>query len=122
MKKSIITLAILAASVSVAGIAEAAAPQYPGGEEAVKAYLDANLVYPSDAADNLIEGVVDVIFTVKADGSVADAAVARPLDPDLEKEALRLVNAMPKWTPATDDAGNPIAQQVTLSVTFSLPE
>lgn len=122
MKRFLLTLTIFCTSLGFPLFVNASAPQFPGGEEALHTYLADNLKYPVEAADNLIEGVVEVTFTVNPDGSISDATVERPLDPDLEDEAIRLVDAMPKWVPATDDAGNPVAQKTSVTVNFTLPE
>ena len=83
-------------------------------------YLADNVCYPEIAAEMGIEGVVTVEFTVKADGSIADAKIVRMVDPDLEEEALRLVNSMPRWTPASDN-GTPTEARYSLPIKFRLP-
>lgn len=95
---------------------------FPGGDEALASYLKERMVYPTFARQNGIEGTVRVIFTVDRQGNAAHIRIARPLDPELEAEAIRLVKAMPAWIPATDDAGNPVDSETTLPVSFLLPE
>ncbi len=70
---------------------------------------------------NGIEGVVTLSFTVGTDGKISKITVERPLDPDLEAEAVRVVGGMPLWVPATDDTGQPVSQTVRLPVKFRLP-
>lgn len=117
MKKVIFTLLLLLSAVSMR--AETVAPQFPGGDEALAKYLAETVKYPKRAADHGIEGVVEVVFTVLPDGSRKDARVVRAIDPDLEAEALRVVAAMPAWTPATAD-GTPVEGKATVTVTFLL--
>ena len=94
---------------------------YPGGQEAMVAFIDANIHYPQAAIDNLIEGTVVVAFNVETDGKLKDIKVVRPLDPDLETEAVRVVTLMPVWIPATDATGKAILQHVEIPVKFRLP-
>lgn len=94
---------------------------YPGGEEALKNYLSANMKYPAAAASNCIEGIVGVSFQVNQDGSLSDFSIVRLIDPDLEGEALRLAKGMPAWQPATLD-GKPVESKNQIQVVFSLTE
>lgn len=111
----------LAAGLLLAGTALAAStPEYPGGKEALKTYLATNMKYPQTAIDNGIEGVVDVAFIVKADGSIGAIKIVRMVDPDLETEAIRLVKGMPAWTPA-DKNGQPVDAPAQVEVEFNLP-
>lgn len=105
-----------AALVSMAAYA-GPTPEFPGGQKALDEYLTTNLKYPAAAQDNGIEGVVEVAFTVKADGTIGAIKIVRMVDPDLEQEAIRLVKNMPKWTPA--DSGDAPA---SVKVKFTLPE
>lgn len=74
-------------------------PEFPGGEEAFIQYLNENLVYPKSAFERKVEGKVVVSFVVEADGSITNVKVANSVDEDLDKEAVRVVKAMPKWIP-----------------------
>ncbi len=102
------------------GAAAATPASFPGGQEALDQFLVENVRYPAIAQENGIEGTVTVNFTVNADGSIAAVKIVRPLDPDLEAEARRVVTKMPSWTPATDDSGRPVTSTVTLPVKFRL--
>lgn len=104
-----------------AAAAMASAPQYPGGEEALNAYISENLKYPAMPAEMGIDGVVNLKFTVKADGSIGTISVVRMIDPDLEQEAIRLVKNMPAWIPAEQN-GVAVDQQVELPIRFTLPD
>lgn len=95
-------------------------PSFPGGRQGLVTYLVENMKYPKAAAANNIEGQVLVSFVVEADGSLTHLKIVRPVDPDLEAEALRIVRNMPTWQPALDDNGKPFAYPVKLPVNFSL--
>ena len=117
MKKFLI---ILAASLGISLGAWAVTPaSFPGGADAVKEYISANMKYPQVAKENGIEGVVSVMFTVKADGTIGNIKIKRMVDPDLEAEAIRLVKQMPKWTPASDN-GTTVESVTEVDVPFSL--
>lgn len=94
---------------------------FPGGEKALTEYIETNRKYPQTAANNGIEGVVEVRFIVKKDGSNEQLSIVRLVDPDLEAEAIRLVKEMPKWQPATF-GGAPVDSESVVSVPFLLSE
>lgn len=94
-------------------------PVYPGGKEALASYLGNNLKYPVLAEVEGIQGKVTVSFVVEKDGSVNDAKVINSVHPLLDKEAMRVVNAMPKWTPGRK--GDQIVRvRYSLPVSFRL--
>ena len=76
-------------------------PQFPGGEKAINEFISKTLQYPVIAQENGIQGKVVCSFIINQDGSVTDAEVVSGVDPSLDREALRIVSAMPKWTPGT---------------------
>ena len=94
-------------------------PQFPGGEQALMAWLTKNLKYPSVAQENGIQGRVMVSFVVNKDGSIVDPKIIRSVDPSLDKEAIRVVSAMPKWTPGRQ-RGKTVRVKYSLPVTFRL--
>ena len=73
-------------------------PQFPGGEKAINEFISKTLQYPVIAQENGIQGKVVCSFIINQDGSVTDAEVISGVDPSLDREALRIVSAMPKWT------------------------
>lgn len=76
------------------------APAYDGGQTAIEDYIISNLEYPQDAIDNSVEGTVRVRFAVDQQGNVTNVStVGERLGHGLEEEAVRVVSAMPKWTP-----------------------
>ena len=94
-------------------------PEFPGGLEALIKYLSDNVRYPDEALKDAIEGKVIVRFDVNKDGSISDVTIVRSLQPLLDAEAMRVINAMPKWNPGTQ-RGKPIKVGFTLPVNFSL--
>ncbi|HRC32773.1 MAG TPA: TonB family protein [Bacteroidia bacterium] len=91
-------------------------PEFPGGEESLIKFIQSNFRYPAMERENNIQGTVYLTFVVRPDGEIADIKVMRGVagGPNLEKEAIRLVKAMPKWK-----AGKQNGKQV--SVQFNLP-
>ena len=94
-------------------------PQFPGGEKAINEFISKTLQYPVIAQENGIQGKVVCSFIINQDGSVTDAEVIGGVDPSLDKEALRIVSAMPKWTPGTQ-RGKAVRVKYTMPVTFTL--
>lgn len=94
-------------------------PEFPGGEAAMYKWLGDNIVYPSAASEEGVQGRVVVEFVVGKDGSISNVKVVRPRHPALDKEALRVVKAMPKWLPGRNN-GQPVKVTYTLPVTFKL--
>jgi TonB family protein len=89
-------------------------PSFPGGQDALFSYIRRALIYPVEAAENGIEGRVTTQFIVEKDGSVSDVKVIRGVDPSCDKEAIRVIKGMPKWTPGKQ-------QGVTVRVAYVLP-
>lgn len=94
-------------------------PEFPGGMEALIKYLSENIKYPEQAKKDKIQGRVYISFVVEKDGSVADAKVLRGIGGGCDEEALRVVNAMPKWTPGKQ-RNTPVRVQFNLPVAFKL--
>jgi TonB family protein len=94
-------------------------PVFPGGEEALRKWIGENVKYPVPAAENGIHGKVYVQFVVEADGSVSRAKVVRGVDPSLDAEALRVVNASPKWKPGYQ-GGKAVPVSYTVPINFAL--
>ncbi|MBR1622239.1 MAG: energy transducer TonB [Prevotella sp.] len=91
-------------------------PSFKGN---INQWLNQNLRYPAAAEENGIEGKVIVQFVVEKDGSVTQIKAVRSPDPSLEKEAIRVVSMMPKWTPGINN-GQPVRVKYTLPVSFKL--
>ena len=96
-----------------------AMPEFPGGTAELMKGLQKNIKYPSISQENGVQGRVIVQFVVNRDGSIVDPVVLRSVDPYLDKEALRVVSAMPKWKPG-EQRGKPVRVKFTLPVQFRL--
>jgi protein TonB len=94
-------------------------PEFPGGEMALRTYIANAIKYPVIAQENGIQGKVYVTFVVGKDGSVSNASIARGVDPSLDKEALRVVNTLPKWKPGKQ-RGKPVNVSYTVPINFVL--
>lgn len=92
-------------------------PVFPGGNNEIARYLVNNIQYPTEALENGVMGRVLVQFIVEKDGSVSNAKVVRAVHPLLDKEALRVVNSMPKWTPGKQ-RGKAVRVKYTIPITF----
>ncbi len=95
-------------------------PEFPGGQSALLQFLAKNIKYPVDAFEQKKQGKVSVTFVIEKDGSITDAKVIHPLFPSLDKEALRVVNSMPKWTPGKMKDGKIVRVQYTVPITYRL--
>ena len=94
-------------------------PEYPGGPSALIEYLSQNVKYPEDAKQQKIEGRVLATFVVETDGSVSNVEVVKPAFPSLDAEAVRLLLAMPKWTPGKQN-GKVVRVKFTVPISFNL--
>ena len=94
-------------------------PEFPGGDEALFAYLSQNINYPTEAKDAKLEGRVYVTFVIEKDGQVSNAKILRDIGGGCGEEAIRVVNNMPKWKPGSQD-GKPVRTQFNLPVSFQL--
>ena len=94
-------------------------PEYPGGMSELMKYLSMNIRYPKEAQNKGIQGRVVVQFVVNKDGSISDAKVLKAVDPQLDAEALRVVNAMPNWIPGMNK-GEAVNTRFTIPVVFKL--
>ena len=94
-------------------------PQFPGGTSELLKFLGMNIRYPKEAEEKGEQGRVIVTFVVGRDGAISDAAVRKSVSPQLDAEALRIVNAMPAWTPGKMH-GEPVRVKYTIPVTFRL--
>lgn len=94
-------------------------PEFPGGINELMKFLQENMKYPEDATKEGKQGRVIVRFVIDKDGTISDATVMRSVYPSIDAEALRVVNAMPKWTPGKVK-GAPVRVKYTLPLVFSL--
>ena len=94
-------------------------PQFPGGMAGMMQYLSSNIRYPEDAREAGTQGRVIVSFVVEKDGSISNAKVTKPTYSSLDEEALRVVSAMPKWTPGKQN-GEAVRVKYTVPVSFRM--
>lgn len=94
-------------------------PMFPGGEAALLKYVGDNLHYPPLAIENNVQGTVVVMFVVTKTGQVGEVKIARSKDPDLDKEAVRVVKSLPKFQPGKQN-GNAVNVWFTLPIRFKL--
>lgn len=95
-------------------------PSFPGGDAALMNHINKNIRYPQVAQDNGVQGKVIVQFVVEKDGRVGDVKVARGVDKDLDREAVRVCKTLPKFSPGRNAVGDPVRVWYTLPITFKL--
>lgn len=94
-------------------------PQFPGGQIAMLKYIMENMKYPEQAMKEGIQGRVAVSFIVEKDGSISNVRPVLSVHPLLNKEAVRVVKSMPKWSPGKHN-GKPVRVRYNLPVMFKL--
>src|ERR1700760_3761794 len=102
-------------------MAGATMPEFPGGQRALDNYVNDHIKYPQDAVDNDITGIVRVSFVVDENGKISKAKLVSPqrVGNGLDEEALRVVNTMPEWKPATMH-GKKIKTRLELPISFQV--
>lgn len=95
-------------------------PQFPGGIEALQLFAARTMKYPVIALENGIQGRVFVKFVVDKTGKVTKAKIDRGVDPSIDKEAVRIVESMPAWTPGKQH-GQAVDVAYTMPIDFKLP-
>ncbi len=93
-------------------------PEFPGGPSAMRRYIYENMKFPV-IAGKVATGRVFVSFVVDIDGSVKDIKIVRGLDPFCDKEAIRIIESMPKWEPGQQN-GKAVKVQYTVPINFTL--
>ncbi|MBR4460478.1 MAG: energy transducer TonB [Paludibacteraceae bacterium] len=95
-------------------------PEFPGGQQELFNFLSSTVRYPIECQEKRIQGRVVVMFTVAKDGVISNIKVQESSgNADLDAEALRVIGAMPKWSPGTL-RGKPIRVMYTVPVNFRL--
>jgi protein TonB len=94
-------------------------PQFPGGDTELLKWLGQNITFPAIAAEQGVSGIVMLKFVVLTDGSIGDVEILKSLDPNCDKEAMRGVKKMPKWTPGRQN-GVPVNVWYQCPVRFKL--
>jgi TonB family protein len=96
-------------------------PEYPGGNQAMMKYINAELKYPKKSRRKKIEGAVFVQFTVEKDGTLDDLLVVKGINEEMDNEALRVVKGMPGWKPATSNK-KPVKARFVLPIKYTIEE
>ncbi|WP_172594562.1 M56 family metallopeptidase [Mariniphaga sediminis] len=94
-------------------------PGFPGGDDALRQFITNSVEYPEAAIEKGLQGKVVVSFVVTKNGSIANSHIAHGVDPALDKEALRVINSLPVWTPGTHK-GKAVNVSYTVPITFAL--
>jgi protein TonB len=95
-------------------------PEFAGGEAGLKSFLLKNIHYPKTAIDAGIYGTVYVTFIIEKNGAVSNVELARGIGSQCDAEAMRVVSAMPAWSPGKNSLGRPVRTKMTLPVRFVL--
>lgn len=93
-------------------------PEFPGGTQALMKFISSNIEYPEICEGEVIQGRVIVQLIIDKEGNAIQPKVVRSIDPDLDKEALRIVGLMPKWKPGELDDGTKVAVKYTIPIVF----
>lgn len=93
--------------------------EFPGGMDALRAFLAENCHYPKEAKEKQQQGVVLLEFAVEKDGTISAITVLRSVCEALDEEAIQVVKAMPKWKPGENN-GQPCRSYFQLPITFAL--
>jgi len=95
-------------------------PVFPGGESALAFYISYSVKYPEDAIKHNIEGTINVSFVIEYDGSITNVKNINSVHPSIDKEAVRVVQKMPNWSPGKDENGNAYRTCMTIPIHFVL--
>lgn len=94
-------------------------PEFPGGEDAMIKFIQANVVYPETSREMGEQGVVYVQFIVNADGSISDVVVIKGVSGLLDAEAMRVIKLMPNWTPGMQN-GKAVRVRYVIPIAFTI--
>lgn len=94
-------------------------PEFPGGDLALRQHIAKNVVYPEIAKENGLQGKVFVSFVINQKGEVEQVKIARGVDPALDREAIRVVQNLPKWKPGSQ-RGKPVKVSYSVPINFQL--
>ncbi|WP_243345512.1 energy transducer TonB [Parabacteroides sp. FAFU027] len=95
-------------------------PEFPGGTDSLMKFLSKNIIYPKEAIEKKVEGMVICSFIINKRGHVSDIQITRSVNPLLDAEAVRVIKIMPKWKPGKQ-VGKPTSVKYTLPIRFTLP-
>ncbi len=95
-------------------------PQFPGGDAALLKFISENTKYPEISKKNNVQGKVIVRFCVEADGTVKNISILKSVDPDLDREAIRVVGTLPKFAKAGINEGKPVPVWYMVPINYTL--
>jgi protein TonB len=93
-------------------------PCFPGGQGRLLEFIEENMRYPKECAEKGIYGRVIVAFIVERSGQLSNIRVVKSVHPALDKEALRIVNLMPRWIPGRQN-GKTFRVKFLIPIKFS---
>lgn len=96
-------------------------PQFPGGEIGLAEYLEKNIVYPDTALQHGIQGKLYITFLIDELGNVTKPKIIRGIGGGCDEEAIRVIQAMPRWTPGMQN-GRAVKVQYNLPIRFTMPK
>ncbi|MDR1198388.1 MAG: energy transducer TonB [Prevotellaceae bacterium] len=118
VEKKVVEEEVVEESIPFAVVEEK--PKFQGGDQnTFSKWVNSKINYPESAQENGVQGRVMVQFTVDKDGYVKNASIIRKVDPDLDREALRVVSSSPRWTPGKQRTKN-VAVVFNFPVVFQL--
>ena len=94
-------------------------PKFKGGETGLAKFLKENVKYPNIARENGVQGRVLVEFIVEKNGSITNVKIIKGVEPNLNNEALRVVNMMPRWKPGKHN-GKKVRVRYSMPIHFRL--
>ncbi len=94
-------------------------PTYPGGEGELISYLSKTVMYPSQAREFKVQGLVVARFVIESDGSISNIEVLRGIGAGCDEEAVRVIEGIPNWSPGVQN-GNYVPVMYTLPIRFVL--
>lgn len=94
-------------------------PEFPGGKQRLLNWMKENIQYPVEAQKEGIQGRVIITFVINKSGKAVEPLIIQSVDPLLDKEAIRLINSMPKWK-AGEEKGEPVRVKFTMPINFRL--
>ena len=108
-----------AAETTSAEVRVNALPEFIGGDQALKAYIQKNLEYPENGIRKGLEGTVIVSCFINSDGSIENISIKESAGAELDAAATRIVGNMPNWKPAVNNS-RPVRVKYLIPITFEL--
>jgi protein TonB len=94
-------------------------PEFPGGFEALRKYIDEHIIYPKEAKEKRIQGYVFIRFQVKKDGTIGKVEIQKGVHDLLDTEAVRVIKSLPPFIPAEQN-GKKVSVWYSIPVIFEL--